>query len=79
MNKILDYFCTSDIGLTTVLSLFYPIDSIDRTNPLKVVFLFKREAGLDGCIQAYWNCELTVEPQRLLAKRRQLQIRINET
>ena len=79
MNKILDYFSTSDIGLTTVLSLFCHIDSIDRTNPLRVVFYFKREVGLDEYVQAYWNGELAIEPQKLLAERRKLQIRINET
>lgn len=56
-------FSTSDLALATILSLYYPIDSIDRTNPHKALFLFKREEELDGLVESYWRKQLQVEPQ----------------
>jgi len=78
MNKISDFFSTSDIGVTTVLSLYYPVYLIDKSDPTRAVFFFKRESGLDELIQSYWNRELKIEPQLLLSQRRQIQRRLNE-
>lgn len=60
--KINDYYSSADLALVTVLSLFYPIDSIDRQNPYKATFLFKRDAQLDQLIESYWKGELRVNP-----------------
>ena len=57
--NINDYFYTHDLGLATAISLFYPLDAIDRTqNPNKAQFVFKREEGLDQLVHSYWNGEL---------------------
>ena len=55
-------FQTSDLSLVTAISLFYPIDAIDRSNPNRIVFSFKRENGLDELIQGFWSNDLKVSP-----------------
>lgn len=62
--RVNDYWATSDLALATAISLFYPIEVIDRTtNPRKAQFLFKREGeNLDQLIEAYWKNELKVSP-----------------
>jgi len=65
MNKKLttNYYSTSDLGLAATLSLWCQIEGIDRTNPHKAVFLFKRDEELNQLLEAYWRRELKVEPQ----------------
>lgn len=54
-----DYFYTQDLGLATAISLFYPLDAIDRTqNPNKAQFVFKKQEGLEQLVEAYWKGEL---------------------
>jgi hypothetical protein len=59
--KLDDYFRTSDLALATAISLWYPIVVIDRTNPQKAEFLFKREDGLDGVVEAFWKRDLKID------------------
>lgn len=58
-----DFYSTPDLALATAISIWYPIDSIDRTNPAKAQFLFKRNSNLDQLIENYWKRELRIEPQ----------------
>jgi len=58
-----EYYRCSDLPLVTFISLHYPIDSIDKTNSQRIIFLFKRNQSLDKLIEAYWRRELKVEPQ----------------
>ena len=61
--KLTDFYQTSDLALATAISLWYPIDAIDRTDPRKATFLFKRDEKIDELLEAYWKRELKVEPQ----------------
>ena len=61
--NINDYYSTFDLAQATAISLWYPIDAIDRTNPRKASFLFKRDTKLDELISTYWKRELRIEPQ----------------
>jgi len=56
-------FSTVDLALATAISLFYPLETIDRENPRKAQFVFKRDTGLDELITSYWRRELRCEPQ----------------
>jgi len=60
--NINDYYTTSDLALAAAISLWYPIEVIDRTNPHKAVFIFKREVGLDKVVKSFWKSELKIEP-----------------
>jgi hypothetical protein len=56
--KIDNYFYTQDLGLATAISLYYPLEAIDRTqNPHKAEFIFKRNKEVDQIVQAYWKGE----------------------
>jgi hypothetical protein len=58
--KINDYYSTQDLGLATAISLFYPLELIERTpNSNKAKFVFKRtDEEFDKAIEAYWRGEL---------------------
>ena len=58
-----NYYSTSDLALAAAVSLWYPIDAIDRQNPHKATFLFKRDEKFDELLEVYWKRELKVEPQ----------------
>ncbi len=64
MNNDNEYYHSSDFPLITTISLFHPIDSIDRKDPHKVIFIFKKDRAIDQLISAYWRKELKVEPQQ---------------
>jgi hypothetical protein len=61
--KVNDYYSNSDLALAAALSLWYPIEAIDRSNPYKAQFLFKRDESLDELVETYWRGELKVNPQ----------------
>jgi hypothetical protein len=74
--KLKDYYSTSDLALATALSLWCPIEAIDRTDPHKATFLFKRAESLDRLIEAYWRRELKVEPQAYFAQLKAIKARL---
>jgi len=66
MTKILqekDYLKTTDISLcATLCCCGYQIETINKQNPSKAVFLIKRDGQLDNLIQLYFTHQLKVEP-----------------
>ena len=60
--KLKDYYSTSDLALATTISLWYPIEVIDKQNPRKASFLFKRDENLDQLIESFWKNKLKVDP-----------------
>ena len=58
-----DFYRTADLALASAISLFYPIESIDRQNPKKAQFIFRQDKGLDELIDNYWKGQIKVEPQ----------------
>jgi len=58
-----DYYLTSDLAIATALSLWQPIKEINKSNPRKAVFVFKRTKQLNELVEAYFRNELTVSPQ----------------
>lgn len=72
-------YSTSDLALATAISLWYPLDAIDRTQDLhKAHFLFKRDAQLDQLIEAYWRGELKVNPQTYFNALKNIKARLYE-
>jgi hypothetical protein len=67
---------TSDLALAAVLSLFYPLDAIDRRAHGPVVFVFRRAAHLDSLLEHYWRGVLRVEPQAYCQQVHVLQHRV---
>ncbi len=58
-----DYYSTSDLSLATTLSLWYPIESLDRTNPRKALFVFQNTKELQKLVADYYRNEIKVSPQ----------------
>lgn len=77
-NTIQNVYTTSDLALVTTLSLFYPIESVERTSSDKAMFLFRRAEGLDELIEAFWRRELNVEPQAYFTQLKIIKSRLYE-
>lgn len=73
-----EYYSTSDLALATAISLYYPLEVVDRTNPHKALFLFKRDERLDQYIEAYWRGELKVNPATYFNQLKILKARLYE-
>ncbi len=79
MNQVLkkkDFFRSSDLALVATLSIFYPIEGVDRQDQNRAYFLFKRNEALDNLIQGYWRGELRMEPQSYFSALRAIKTRI---
>ncbi|MBI4065334.1 hypothetical protein HY409_03115 [Candidatus Gottesmanbacteria bacterium] len=57
------YLISADLALVTTLSLFFPIQSIDKSIPRKAQFVFQKTRELEQAVSDYWQQKLSVEPQ----------------
>ena len=63
-NNQPELFITADLSLaSSLLTLGYEIQNLDKTNPHKAQFIFQRSPGLDSDIQNYWNGNLRINPR----------------
>ena len=71
-------FATNDFLLaTTLASLGFRLNFIDKANPKKVVFYFPQDQELNAALEGYWRDKLSVEPKRFGSKQRELKARIH--
>lgn len=54
---------TSDIALAATIASLLPLEAVDKANPHKAKFIFRRTDKLDQLVDQYWRRELRVEPQ----------------
>ena len=73
-----EYFSTSDLALASVLSLWFPLEGLDKQNPKRSQFLFCQKKELQDLINSYWRGELKVEPQQFFNQIRVLKARLYE-
>lgn len=71
-------FNTTDLILASTISLYYPIDGIDKLNPQKVIFVFKIDEQFSQLLKKYWRRELVVEPISFFNQIKYLKSRIYE-
>ena len=73
-----DYFRSSDLSLVVVLSLFYPIEAIDKESPAgRAFFLFRKDSdGFDETLRKYWSRQLAVEPQAFFSQLKVIKARV---
>jgi len=71
-----DLYKTADLALASAIFLFYPLESIDRRNPRKSQFVFKRNSQLDELVEGFWRGELKVEPQAYFGALRNIKARL---
>ena len=56
------YLYTFDLGAaTSLVSAGYELVSLDKTNPRKVRFVFRRETGIEDIVDNYWDDRLEVK------------------
>ncbi len=70
------FYKTSDLGLVTTLSLYFPVRAIDRSNPRKVLFLFDITDELNNLVDKFWRSEVIVEPQAFTNQMKNIKTRI---
>jgi len=73
-----DYYITSDLATACIVSMFYPLEAIDRADPYKAQFMFKREDGLDDLLKNYWSHNLKVDPLNFFMNLKTLKARLYE-
>lgn len=71
-----DFYRTTDLALATAISLFYPIETIEKQSYRKATFLFKRDSELDALIESYWRSELKVDAQAYFNQLRVIKARL---
>ena len=71
-----NFYRTHDLAIATAISLSYPIEAIDRQNPRRAEFLFRRNDNLDALIESYWRSELKVDPQSYFNQLRLIKARL---
>ncbi|EKE12882.1 MAG: hypothetical protein ACD_13C00134G0043 [uncultured bacterium] len=76
--KLDDYYKTSDLALAAVISIWFPIVVIDRTDPHKAEFLFKREEGLEDVVESFWKRELKIDALGYFNQLKALKARLYE-
>jgi hypothetical protein len=70
------FYTTADLALASAVFLHFPLEAIDRQNPKKSLFVFKRDSQLDELIEAFWRGELKVEPQAYFSALRNIKARL---
>ena len=75
MNSQKDYK-TSDLCLATTISLYFPIQGLERLNSGKAYFVFEHTDELDSLLERYWKRELMVEPQMFFQSQKLIKHRL---
>jgi len=70
-------FSTFDLGLATVLvTLGYELLRLDKSNPKKVSFIFKRDKDIEQVMTDYFNDKIKLPAQTLFNNQKNLKNRI---
>ncbi len=70
-------FITFDIGLASALvTLGYTLFDVDKTNPKKSQFIFKRDEQIDKMVKKYWDNTLTLHARSLVDNLKMLKNRL---
>jgi hypothetical protein len=78
MNKD-EYFFTSDLGLSSYLSLYFSVEFLNKNNPNKVIFNFLKTPELTRSVEAYWKRKVQVNPQDYFSAIKNIKTRLYES
>lgn len=59
-----NFYSTTDLQLATIISMNFPIRELQNQRG-RGIFVFDKTPQLDDFIKAYWDKQLSVEPQAL--------------
>ncbi len=75
--KTSETFMTYDLGLASALAtLGYALWSVDKANPSKAQFIFRRDDGIDGAVNDYWNNNLAVNARSIIDNQKMIKNRL---
>ncbi len=70
-------FLTFDLGLASALAtLGFELWEIDKTNPRKAQFIFKRDTDIEKAVNAYWNNNLQVNARSIVNNQKMIKNRL---
>ena len=75
-NNYNEIFSTSDLALAAAIASKYPIQSMDKSNPKKVVFIFCKDRDFDIYVERFYKGELPVDAQKYFQNLKSLKNRI---
>lgn len=72
-----EQFLTFDLGLATALfSLGYELWELDKSNPRKTQFIFRRDKNIDKAINDYWSDKLKINARTLFDNQKMIKNRL---
>ena len=78
LNDHINYFYTFDLGCSAALiSAGFELVSLDKTNPRKVQFVFRKEIGIEKIVDSYWADRLEVKARTFFDNVKMLKNRIH--
>ena len=71
------YWATFDLGCSSALiSAGFELVSLEKSNPRKVKFIFRRMVGIDKAVSDYWSDRLEVKARTFFDNTKMLKNRI---
>lgn len=67
------FYQTGNLALAVAVSLYYPLEAVDRDDPYEVQFVFRHSPQFDELVEQFYGGELLVEPQAYVNQLRLLQ------
>ena len=72
-----NYYSTSDLALAaSILCLDYKLETLDRKDSRRAVFIFNRDEALNNVLDAYWGDNLAVNPRTYFDALKSLKTRL---
>jgi len=76
-DNYMDFYSTFDLGCSAALvSSGFALVSLEKSNPKKVQFLFRRKLGIEKIVDEYWADQLTVKARSFFDNTKMLKNRI---
>jgi len=71
-----NFYTTSDLALIVTLSLFFPVESVEKDESGKAYFSFEQSKKLNKIIDSFYRDELQVSPQKFFNQIKTIKSRI---
>jgi hypothetical protein len=76
MNKHM--YHTSDLACAAAISLYVPLENVDRSDPRRAQFIFARTSRLEDIVSEFQKRQLSVEPRAYFDQIKALKTRLYE-
>lgn len=69
---------TSDLACAAAISLYVPLENVDRSDPRRAQFIFARTSHLEDIVSEFQKRQLSVEPRAYFDQIKALKTRLYE-